>query len=426
MSGLTLLPPDFVATPDTDRLRTQAQDLATARDWAGLHAIRADLERDGEFWPDFWGPLCAIAARHLGDPGAADLLSDLVRAGFCQPQILDGELEAAFAEDARWPEIRDRMTHGVPPPPLTLTEWPVITPAASLALVDLPARAGELRALVPAPRDGAWATAVATLAWVTHRWRHANAHMEIDDAVECLRRVDEGQRFACMEYSLVLSQTLNALGIPARNLGLFQDSYHVGVGRAHRVSEAWIDDLCRWVVLDGQNGLYWTGADGEPLGAVALQRAAGSGAPRPGYVTARDDLTDADADLWFSHFAHVMSSAGTWSPGPFGLVFQRNRMAFSHRLEHSPEPFYPDLSQIGVQTALGGDRPALRLTSAHPYARGFLADGDLLPGDSLPGDVLPGDVLPLDQSPGEHELMLAVRTDYGALPGKPLRYRVEP
>jgi|HubBroStandDraft_4_1064222.scaffolds.fasta_scaffold395665_2 hypothetical protein len=81
MSGLTLLPPDFAATPDTDRLRTQAQDLATARDWAGLHAIRADLERDGEFWPDFWGPLCAIAARHLGDPGAADLLSDLVRAG---------------------------------------------------------------------------------------------------------------------------------------------------------------------------------------------------------------------------------------------------------------------------------------------------------------------------------------------------------
>ena len=109
--------------------------------------------------------------------------------------------------------------------------------------------------------------------------------MEIDDAVECLRRVDEGQRLACMEYSLVLSQTLNALGIPARNLGLFQDNYHVGFGRAHRVSEAWIDDLCRWVVLDGQNGLYWTGADGEPLGAVALQRAAGSGAPRPGRST---------------------------------------------------------------------------------------------------------------------------------------------
>ena len=74
-----------------------------------------------------------------------------------------------------------------------------------------------------------------------------------------------------------------------------------------------------------------------------------------------------------------------------------------------------------MQTALDGDRPALRLTSAHPYARGFLADGDPLPGDSLPGDVLS-----LDQSPGEHELMLAVRTDYGALPGKPLRYRVEP
>ena len=60
---------------------------------------------------------------------------------------------------------------------------------------------------------------------------------------------------------------------PARNLGLFQDNYHVGFGRAHRVSEAWIDDLCRWVVLDGQNGLKclvcdWRGARDDSDAAV--------------------------------------------------------------------------------------------------------------------------------------------------------------
>jgi hypothetical protein len=68
-----------------------------------------------------------------------------------------------------------------------------------------------------------------------------------------------------------------------------------------------------------------------------------------------------------------------------------------------------------VQTVLDGARPALRLTAAHPYARGFLVDGDPLPGD----------LLTLDQSPGDHVLTLAVRADYGALPGKPLRYQVE-
>jgi hypothetical protein len=95
-----------------------------------------------------------------------------------------------------------------------------------------------------------------------------------------------------VEYSLVLSQVLNALAIPARRLALRQENYHVGLGRAHAVSEAWIDDFCRWIVLDGQNGLYWTGNDGQPIGILELQQAARSGTPRPSYVTFRDDIGD--------------------------------------------------------------------------------------------------------------------------------------
>jgi hypothetical protein len=399
-----------------DQLRKRAQDLSTAGDWAGLLALRADLEHDRKYWSDLWGPLCAIAARQTQDPGAMDLLEDLVRAGFCQPQFLGGQLESAFTGDPGWPQLLDRMAHNVPAAPLVLTEWPVITPAGPLGLLDLPHRARELRALAHSPLGSAWQTDLAALHWVTHLWRAANAHMEIDDAVECLRRVDEGQRFACAEYSLVLAQALNALGIPARRLSLRQDNYHVGIGRGHAVCEAWLDDLCRWVVLDGQNGLYWTRDDGEPLGAVELQQAARSGAPRPSYVTARNDVGDGDADLWFSYFRGIPSStAGTWAPGSFGIVFQRTRLATSNRLEHRPDALYPDLSQLGVQTALDGERPALRLATAHPYARGFVADGNPLPAV----------LLPLDQAPGDHELILAARTDYGALPGKPLRYRVE-
>jgi hypothetical protein len=47
MSGLALLPPGFVATPDTDRLRSQAQDLAAAGPDGllpppGMLAVRTD------------------------------------------------------------------------------------------------------------------------------------------------------------------------------------------------------------------------------------------------------------------------------------------------------------------------------------------------------------------------------------------------
>ncbi|HEY3734829.1 MAG TPA: hypothetical protein VGL63_13030 [Streptosporangiaceae bacterium] len=115
-------------------------------------------------------------------------------------------------------------------------------------------------------------------------------------------------------------------------------------------------------------------------------------------------------------FSGVSSSAGTWEPGAFGMVFQRSRLASSGRLEHQPDALYPDLAQVGIASALDGDRPALRLSSAHPYARGFVAGGEQLAGD----------LLALDLAPGDHELEIAVRTGYGILPGWPLRYRAEP
>ena len=401
-----------LAEPELDALRTKGQDLVSAEDWAGLLALRPELEADADCWPDLWGPACALAARKLRRAGAVELLDELVQAGFRQPELFGAELKAAFADDPRWPQIAARMAADNVPPPIVLTEWPVLNPSAPLNLLELPGRAEELRAQLPPPRPSAWDTAVATLAWVTCRWKHANAHMEIDDAVECLQRVGQGQRFACVEYSLVLTQSLNAVGIPSRRLALRQQDYHVGLGRGHVVSEAWIDDLSRWVLLDGQNGLYWTGVNGEPLGAVELQQVFAARGRRPSFVTVGASVDDSEADLWFTYFAHVTSGAGTWSPGPFGLVFQRTMLPMSRRLERRPEALYPDLSELGVESALDDHEPALRLISAHPFARGFAADGADLAGD----------VLRLDATPGEHEVSIAARTDYGLLPGRMLRY----
>jgi hypothetical protein len=248
----------YLAPDWLNRLRVAADDVVRACDWSALHALSGQLRRDEAFWPDLWGPWCAVAARHLGDPEARALLDQLVAGGFSQPEWLGDELATAFGGDGDWPEVAARMASNVPPPALELSEWPAITPSAPLTLMRLPAnREAALRERIPAPAGTAWETALTLLGWVASRWEHGNAHVDRDDALECLERVDAGDRFACVEYSLVLSQALNAVGIPARRLGLRQANYHAGIGRGHEVSEAWIDELSRWVVLDGQNGLYW-------------------------------------------------------------------------------------------------------------------------------------------------------------------------
>ena len=61
-----------------------------------------------------------------------------------------------------------------------------------------------------------------------------------------------------MTRTRLSARTLNALGIPARWLSLRQGDYHVDMGRCHVVCEAWIDDFCSWVILDGQNGGFTT------------------------------------------------------------------------------------------------------------------------------------------------------------------------
>ncbi len=400
--------------PALDSLRTRAQDALQAHDWPAFYGLRPALERDTAFWTDVWGPATAIAARNLGHSEALTLLRRVVAEGFRQPEIFGDLLERAFGDDPGWARLQTEMTTGVPPSPLTLLDWPVIAPHAALGLLRLPGREEELRSLIPARETGAWDTARGLLRWVTGRWRHANAHMDVNDAVECLRRVEAGDRFACVEYSLVLSQALNALDIPARRVSLRQNDYHAGLGRSHMVSEAWIDDLGAWVVLDGQNGLYWTAADGTPLGAPALQEMAVSGAPVPGYCTYRNDLTDDDTHVWFSYFAHISTTAGTWSAGPFTPVFQREWLVTSNALVHGPAPLYPNLAEVGVETAVAGGAPALRLSAAHPYRAGFVAGGVPLPDDTYV----------LEMTKGAHEIDLAVVTSYGALAAQRLSYQV--
>jgi hypothetical protein len=216
------------------------------------------------------------------------------------------------------------MRANVAGPSLELLEWPtsrLTRPIRLFRLAD--ERATLLREQVPAREDAAWETAVRLLAWVSARWPHANAHVDEQDAVEILRLVEKGKRFACVEYSTVLSQALNAFGIPARVVNLYTDDYHVGLGKGHVVSEAWIDGRDDWVVFDGQNGMYWTDEDGGPLGVPTLQDRFRSGRRPAAHVTVGPKpVRDPDAELWWRYFAHASPTGATWAGTSFVPTFQ--------------------------------------------------------------------------------------------------------
>lgn len=58
--------------------------------------------------------------------------------------------------------------------------------------------------------------------WVTNLWAHNGDNIpEQNDPLSILHNVtEEGEQYRCVEYGVVISGCLNALGIPTRTLGL--------------------------------------------------------------------------------------------------------------------------------------------------------------------------------------------------------------
>ncbi|ADB36002.1 transglutaminase domain protein [Kribbella flavida DSM 17836] len=363
-----------------------------------------ELRADHEWWCHLWAPGAAVAARRIGAEVALELLEEAVASGFSQPELFDGELEKLFGEEATWPALHRRMSANVPLPQLELTDWPDPGPQLPLVLYSIAAeRLDLLLTRLPPPEASAWQTTVRLLDWVHHSWRHANDHVDEPDAVTVLERVDAGERFACVEYSIVLSQALNALRIPARRVDLRQPAHHVGVGRGHVVSEAWIDDLDRWVLLDGQNGAYWTDTDGQPLGLHELLKL--DAPPRLVRAGSSEVFPPGQAAAWFTYFTSATTTGYTWTSAPFAPVFQGMRVIQTPRLVRDGAAVHPQLSVVATGLAGTVERPVVRFQHFHPYGEGIrlhLGDG---PVDA--------DEWALDLTPGEHELAVAVVTPYG-------------
>jgi hypothetical protein len=242
--------------------------------------------------------------------------------------------------------------------------------------------------------------------------------VEWPDAVHVLDRVAIGERFACKEYAIVLSQALNAHGIPARSVALLRRNHHAGLGRAHVVTEAWIDDLGTWVVLDGQNGMYWVDDAARPLGLPELRRRLHAGQPRPDVVSLADK-SSADADTWWPYFHAVNPTGVMISPAPYAPMLEATIVQPFEQLRGDPAGTHPDLLELAIGIADVDGRPAIQPVTRHPHAVGFqLSLGTeqwRLPLTGQPWSIL-------TDTAGEHTVTIATLTGYGPHGLHVLRY----
>lgn len=111
-------------------------------------------------------------------------------------------------------------------------------------------------------------------AWVQNLWEHDGSNMpEKSDPISILHEVQNGSRFRCVEYAIVLNGCLNAVGITSRTLALkTKDVETRESGAGHVVLEAYSKDLDKWIMVDSQWDVIPV-LNGTPLNAVEFQEA---------------------------------------------------------------------------------------------------------------------------------------------------------
>lgn len=110
--------------------------------------------------------------------------------------------------------------------------------------------------------------------WVHNLWEHDGLNVPVkNDPISILREVHAGKRFRCVEYGIVISGCLNALGILARKLCLkTADVETREYGAGHVVLEAYIEEYNKWIFIDGQFNIIPV-INGVPLNVLEFQKA---------------------------------------------------------------------------------------------------------------------------------------------------------
>lgn len=195
----------------------------------------------------------------------------------------------------------------------------------------------------------------AMCAWVSRQWQHNGSNEPSkSDALTILQEAAQGKRFRCVEYGITLSAALNAVGIPARTLGLMMADVETRkAGAGHVLTEAWLRDQRKWVLVDGQWDVI-PFLNGVPLNAVELQQALA--ARSPGFaVRSRRGTTAKKFAGWILPYLYYFDTGfdqryvakkerGSLMLVPVGAkqptVFQRKYPLANYTYTHSTASFY--------------------------------------------------------------------------------------
>ncbi len=115
---------------------------------------------------------------------------------------------------------------------------------------------------------------LSVLNWTNSRWNHSgNNSPSKNDAITILNEANTGQQFPCFAYAIVLRDQLSALGYQARTVYLkTKDAENSTRPPGHVATEVYLDDLQKWVFIDGQFNVMPT-LNNVPLNAIEFQDA---------------------------------------------------------------------------------------------------------------------------------------------------------
>ncbi|MFI5250873.1 MAG: transglutaminase domain-containing protein [Bacteroidota bacterium] len=217
------------------------------------------------------------------------------------------------------------------------------------------------------------------LHWVSNRFEHSsNNPCKGSDALSILADAEKGAQLRCVEYGRLFANCMDALGYPARTVGLTKFGTGFGTPLGHVGAEVWSNQFQKWIFFDGQNDAWWE-AGGIPLSADEC---------RQHYIHGDDsgivfvgqnkgyDYGKIKSD-WFPYFYHVDLSNNF---AFFDSSIIRNKRYFEFTTDETiPELFSQGMPQ---NISLSSDReflyPRLNQTTIHLLHTNLSSPSDTL------------------------------------------------
>ena len=183
--------------------------------------------------------------------------------------------------------------------------------------------------------------------WVHGRTSHQGWDGDLpSDALGLLQVAEKGGQWRCVEYGIVLAGCLNAVGIPARQVGgRARDAETIAVGAGHVFAEAWIVDRQRWMFVDAQMDIVGLDSDGTPMNSVEFRNSLSRPTPPIPYPLGlafcmNYFVTGFEADDG-TRTSIMLGPVGSKMPTKFQRVLSRAPDRFTHRLADMYAPPAP-------------------------------------------------------------------------------------